>query len=55
MCLAEWKLLHFESDFTECVSDGQVHRKPSLIQIMAWRQIGANPLAETIAGLVYWR
>ena len=45
MHFLEWKLLHFDSNFTEFVPNGPIDNIPALVQIMAWRLLGDEPLS----------
>ena len=44
----EWKLLYFDSNFTEVVPKDPIINKSALVQVMAWRRSGDKPLLESM-------
>ena len=48
MHFLEWKCMNFEWDFTELFPKGQITKIRALVQMMAWRRIGDEPLSEPV-------
>ena len=48
-----WNLMYDKKNSLKCVFNFQVNNKPTLVQIMAWYQIGAKPLSEPTRWLQY--
>ena len=44
----EWKILYFDSNFTEICSYGLIDNTSALVQLMVWRRTGARPLPESM-------
>ena len=47
------KIVMFDSDFTGVCTEGPIHSKSSLVQVVAWRQIGDKPLPGSMLNKIY--
>ena len=44
--MKSFRVLYFDSNFTEVVPRGQIDNMPALVQVMAWRRIGDKSIPD---------